>query len=179
MDKLTTSQRRIAKLILDKWKAELTKMDRHFDSIEANFDDLVSSMHLSEVPFELAEENINAAILEHYPQPHLAKTIWKGSKARKTTDKDFNTFFNDWKKAIHSEGKNVFYSYYKLPSEETANENGKSMGSMSSKEHRAQQRYAESFPIIDTSKIEIKIKKIIDQMEDDFLKAVSGDSKDE
>jgi len=175
MSKPTTSQRRIAKLILDRWKAELTKMDRSFDNIAANFDELVSNMYLAETPFELAEENINAGIIEHYPSEHLAKIIWKGNKAAKKIDKDFPTFYVDWKKAINSEGKQVFFSYYSLPSDETVNKNKKTTGSVSVKEHRAQRRYAESFPILDTSTIEVKIKKVIGDMEEDFMKTVLGE----
>lgn len=177
MSKITTSQRRTAKLILDRWKADLTKMDRHFESVASNFDELVQNMYLAEVPFELAEENINAAILEHYPSNRIAKAVWKGAKAKKQTDRDFGGYLTEWKEAINKEGKRVFYGRYKLPSDETVKENTKTSGSMSQKEYRTQRRYAESFPILDTSKIEVKIKGKIKEMEDDFLTAAGEDDE--
>jgi hypothetical protein len=179
MNNYTTSQRRTAKLILDRWKAELSAMDKTFNNVASNFDDLVSNMHLAEVPFELAEENMQAAILEHYPSSSIAKKVWSSTKARGGTDKDCGEFFSDWKKAISNEGKRVFYSYYKLSSDEVVKNNKKSTGSMSNKEHRAQQRYAESFPVLDTSQIDVKIKDTLDAMEKDFMKAVLGEDNDE
>lgn len=179
MPNYTTSQKRTAKLILDRWKAELSAMDRTFNSVGSNFDELISNLHLAETPFELAEECLNAAILEHYPTPSIAKRVWTATKARGGTDKDCNEFINDWKKAINNEGKRVFYSYYKLTSDEVVKNNQKPTGSMSSKEHRAQRRYAESFPLLDTSKIEVKIKDTLDSMEEDFMKAVVGEDSDE
>ncbi len=176
MSKITTSQRRTAKLILDRWKADLTQMNRSFDSVADNFDDLVSNMYLAEVPFELAEENINAAILEHYPSTQIAKMVWKNAKSKKQTDLDFSAYINEWKEAISKEGKRVFYGRYKLLSDKTVKENTKTSGSMSQKEYRAQRRYAESFPVLDTSKIEVKIKDKIEEMENDFMTAVTGEN---
>jgi len=137
-----------ANLIFDKWKADLKGMNRSRHHVEENFDLLFSEMKRSNISFEIAHQILSKAIIEHYPSSSMVNYIYK---TWKVADKNKNDFAEDWRQDIAAAAKRTFYSIYNI--EGTTQKEEKTYGGMSAVEYRKQLQYAESFPLLDWTKI--------------------------
>jgi hypothetical protein len=140
-----------ANLIFDKWKAELKEMDRTRANVDNNFDILFSNLKNSKISFETAHEILSKATIAHYPTDSVIDFVYKKTKGFGKTKQEYS---DEWKENISASAKRMFYSLYDIEGE--VKEDKKEYGSMSAKEYRLQRKHAESFPLIDWEKIELK-----------------------
>jgi|SRR5581483_176642 len=165
------SDETLANHILKKWEGELRSKDRGWDSVRPNFEELFFDLYKNNVPFEIAHGMLNQAIAAHFPNHFSANKTWnRVKKSEQYSGTTFKEFLDDWKKGIHDQGMEAFYSIYAPPAdktEETTKEETK-YGNMSQKEYRLQRRYAESFPILDTTELEKRLAQGMDNYEDFF-----------
>lgn len=145
---MATNSENKANLLFDRWKADLKEMDRSRKNVEANFDVLFTNLKDSNISFELAHQILAKAIIAHYPPAGAVDMVYKNWKGMGKTKQEF---LEDWKEDISAAAKRAFYSLYEIDGTEKKEE--KSYGGMSSIEYRKQLQYAESFPLLDWTKI--------------------------
>jgi hypothetical protein len=152
-----------SELIFEKWKADLVKKDRSHKNVEANFDELFSTLHRSKVPFDDAYLFLGKAVQQHYPSKDNVRYTYK--RIRMTMpSKTESDFEKSWKEDIDAAAKRVFYSLYPIDGE--AEKEEVQFGSMSPVEYRKQRQYADSFPRVDWEKIVWEIQPMDDLMDD-------------
>lgn len=174
--KTTSAQKRIVKLIYDRWKASLENRDKSVTQIGNNFDDLVNELHVSGIPFQLADDTINEAIVAHYPPVPIAKMVYRKGKAEgRLRDMDFDEFINGWRSKIKNDAKNAFYAYYQLESDtQVAQEKEKKYGSMSKTEYKKQRRHMDAMPVVDLEDIDPQLQQHIGELEAELKKALES-----
>lgn len=150
------SDNKLAKLIFERWAADLKDKDKTFKNVSSNFDELFYELWKGSVPFEAAHDIVREAVAEHLPSQSVAK--WTYKNARNNMGKTFQEYLDDWKKDIKSAAHQSFFSFYKL--EDESEQKVLEHGNMSEKEYIAQRRYADAFPEVDI----IAIKKQRDEM---------------
>lgn len=164
MDKNEDAKRN-ASLILEKWVASLPLKDRKNKSVPGNMDELFEKLSKADVPFEVAhDEVLPKAIKAHLPSPGVARAVYKRSKD--FTEHSEKEFIDSWHNSIRDAATESFYSFYQIKAEDNQ---PKRYGGLTLKDHRAQQRYVESFETVNVSEIEAKIKELADMNIDEIL----------
>jgi hypothetical protein len=164
-------------LIFQEWSASLKSKDRSKAAVPSNFEELFEKLKNSGVPFEDAHALLPKAVKAHQPIAAVARNSYKKIKSvAKNFDKSEKEFVDEWNKSIEDVGTQTFFDIYPLPRLDEDNE-PKQYGNMSAKEYKAQRKYADQFPVLDTSELE---KRMRDQEYDldieDMLKTVLGDN---
>lgn len=144
--------KKIAELILHKWKVELKSKDRTKANIGNNFDELIDSWKSAEVPVDMASDLMKQAVKEHFPIRGVAKAVYRRNK-KMLRDTSEDEYIANWCEMIESEAYQVFYLYYPIdvPKKQVV-----SYGSMSKQEHMRQMAYANTHP-------DINIRKLIEK----------------
>ena len=140
--------RRQAKLLFEQWRAGLADKDRSHNRLTENFDDLFFELDRNNIEFEIAHEYLDLAIAAHLPDKKTLRYTYKRTKGFGMSEDDFH---EGWKTKIRDTATNVFYSRYPLDTPEKEESNNPS--GMSKDEYLRQRRYANSFPVLDLSKI--------------------------
>jgi hypothetical protein len=162
-----------ANLIFDKWKAELKELDRSRANVESNFDSLFTNLKASKISFDTAYAILSKAITAHYPNQSVIDNVYRRVKI---SGKPKQEFADEWKENIAAGAKRIFYSLYDIDGE--TKEEKKEYGSMSAREYRLQRKHAESFPLIDWEKIEIKPMSVDDIKElENLVKGFGGNDE--
>lgn len=143
-------------LIFTEWKASLHSKDRSHKGVRPNFEELYEKWKRADASFEdLYETWLPRAIKAHLPSPSLARNMYKKFKrVIPSFDKTEKEFVEDWSKSIESTATETFFEYFPVPRLDEDDDEPKVFGSMSAKEYRAQRKYAEQFPILDTTELE-------------------------
>ena len=149
------SDKRRARLIFDRWKADLTKKDRRFNKLAENFDELFFDMYNSSISFETAHEFIKDAAVAHSPNHSLAKRVYQGME--KKTGKAFEDFYKDWRESIGTQATSSFFNWFSIDGEKKED---MSFGNMSPQEYSKQRKYAEQFPRVDLEKLREQLKAV-------------------
>lgn len=161
-----------AQLIFEKWKAELRSKDRSRKAVPGNFDELFEELKRDGVDFQTAHDILPKAIKAHQPSASLAKKFYKELKKASNFSKTEQEFIDDWNQSISDAGTESFYSFFDLKKEVKDDDEPKVFGNMSAREYRAQRKYAESFPVIDTNELEERLRAFSQyniEDEDDLL----------
>lgn len=141
------SEQKRAKLVFEEWKAGLADMDRSHANLLGNFDMLFENMIYSNISFDIAESFLDEAITAHLPSKYIIKLTFKKRRDKTQTEQEF---FTEWKRLITDRAKQAFFLRYPLKIEKP---DTSATGAMSRDEYVKQRRYADSFPLIDLSKI--------------------------
>lgn len=167
-------------LILTEWIASLRTRDRTHKNVRPNFEDLFEKWKNIDASFdELYETYLPKAIKAHQPVPAVARNAYKKLNQITKLDRSEKEFIEEWNKTIEDTGTSSFFEFFPPPIADQDNE-PKVYGNMSAKEYRAQRRYAEQFPILDTTELEKRWENQQYNLDiDDMLKAVLGSDKDE
>jgi len=144
------SDKRRAKQIYDRWKSGLINLDKSYNNISNNFDNLFFELYSASVVFDVAEDFIKDATAAHMPSLPIAKRTYSVMSSKTTKHATFNEFYKSWKDGITDKAKNSFYSFFSLEGDE---EEEKKFGSMSKQEYTKQRKYAEQFPPLDINAI--------------------------
>lgn len=149
-----------AELLFLKWKTDLATMDRSSASVESNFFILFSQMCLRSIPIDNALKILPRAIKAHQPSDTVLKRTWFLLDPAKKKKRKYDSFCEDWLQSIENKGNNAFFEAYptwmseETPEQEDDTSAPKMYGNMSEREYKLQRKYAESFPILDTSELE-------------------------
>lgn len=159
---MSNAEEKKAGLIFDKWKAELKEKDRSRSNVESNFDSLFSTLKESKVGFDVAHQILPKAIIAHHPNQSVIDNVYKRVKI---SGKPKQEFADEWKENIAAGAKRIFYSLYDIDGVEKDDEEEKKYGSMSAKEYRLQRKHAESYPLLDWTKIKLEPMSVDDLIE--------------
>jgi hypothetical protein len=156
-------------LIFDEWKANLKSKDRAASAVTGNFDELFEELKRANATFDEAHSILPKAIKAHLPPPAVAKNTYKLSKTNpKVASYSEKEFIEQWHQDINDKGTASFFDIFPRPKVDTDDDGEpKVYGQMSAKEYRAQRRYADSFPRLDTAALErAMITQTYNPMED-------------
>lgn len=169
-------------LIFEEWKANLKQKDRSAGAVTGNFEELFDELKRANATFDEAHSVLPKAIKAHQPAPSLARNIYKSSKSNPkvagTTEKEF---IDRWNEDIESKGTAAFFDLFPRPKLDTDDDGEpKVYGQMSAKEYRAQRRYADSFPVLNTEALERAMVRgdSYNPLEDPDLEDILGDKDD-
>lgn len=153
MSKLGTKEQNKADLIFDRWKAELKEMDRSRANVYNNFELLFVTLDDSKVSFEVAHQILSKAIEAHYPSKSVVDNVYRRLKPM-LNGKTKQEYEAEWRENISAAGKRAFYDLYNIDG--ASEQEDKKFGSMSSAEYKKQRKYADSYPVLDWTKIKIE-----------------------
>lgn len=163
------SDKKVAKLIFDQWKSDLSNKDRSSKNMYNNFDELFYSMNMSDVIFDVAHDYLKQAVHAHTPTKFVAKRVYSNLKHQ--LDKTFEEFSEDWREHIKDTANQAFFAWYSI--EGTSNEE-RQFGQMSPREYSMQRKDVERFPHVDLADV---LRQQKEMMSEDFedLEVPSGD----
>lgn len=144
-------------LILEKWIASLKFKDRSFGNVANNFEELFEELKVADATFEEAHAILAKAIKAHLPAPAVARNAYKSLKAIGKVDLSFQEYIEEWHKSISDVATDSFYVWYPIETDDEDKE-PPVYGNMSVKEYRKQRAYADSFPTLDTTELETRMK---------------------
>lgn len=135
---------------LVEWIALLKSKDRSRKSVRPNFEELFQKFKDLGATFEdLYETYLPKAIKAHQPLASTGRAIYKQLKQKAAIDKTEKEFLEEWNASIEATGTEVFFEFFPATPADHDPE-PKVYGSMSATEYRAQRRYADQFPTLDT-----------------------------
>lgn len=138
-------------LSLVEWIANLKSRDRSRKSVRPNFEELFQKWKELGATFdEVYETYLPKAIKAHQPLPSIARSTYKTLKSK--IEKSEKEFIEEWNNSIEGTGQEVFFEFFPATTIDKDDE-PKVYGNMSAKEYKAQRRYAEQFPILDTTEL--------------------------
>jgi hypothetical protein len=170
---------KLLELALVEWIALLKSRDRSRTHVRTNFEDLFQKWKDLEGSFDdLYETLLPKAIKAHQPLPSIARSTYKTLKSR--IDKTEKEFIDEWNSSIEATGQEAFFEFFPAVAFDKDDE-PKVYGNMSATEYRAQRRYADQFPTLDTTEL---VKAWREQKQynpaiDDQLENILGSKKDE
>lgn len=142
-----------AELIFDRWQADLKEMDRSRSKVEGNFELLFVTLDESKISFEIAHQILDKAIKAHYPPLSAIDNTYRRLKPM-LSGKTKQEFLDEWKDNIGAAAKRAFYGLFSIDG--VAEQEDKKFGSMSASEYKKQRKHAESYPVLDWTKIKIE-----------------------
>lgn len=169
-------------LAFEQWAASLKSRDRTQKSVRPNFEELFETWKKIDCTFDdLHESHLPKAIKAHLPNDSIIrKSHDKFSKIIPNFDKSLKEFKDEWVKSISDTATEAFFEYFPPPILDDEDPEPKVYGNMSMKEYKAQRRYAEQFPVIDTTDLEERWKNQEYNLDiEDLIKHVLGEKTDE
>lgn len=166
----------VLELLLQQWIASLKTKDRSAAAVSGNFEELFESLKNSGATFEEAHEILPKAVKAHQPVASLTRAQYKNLKKKVFDfDKTEKEFTEEWNRSIDDKGTAAFFEFFPLPKMDEDGE-PKVYGNMSAKEYKAQRRYAEQFPVLDTTELEKRMNEREYNLDiEDMLKHVLGE----
>ena len=141
---------KLIELVLVEWIAALKSKDRSRKSVRPNFEELFQKWKDLDAGFDdLYETYLPKAIKAHQPLSSVARSTYKSLKQKTLIDKTEKEFIEEWNSSIEGTGTEVFFEFFPATPIDHDPE-PKVYGSMSATEYRAQRRYAEQFPLLNT-----------------------------
>lgn len=141
---------KLIEIALVEWVAKLKSRDRSRKAVRPNFEDLFQKWKDLGAGFDdLYEAYLPKAIKAHQPLASVARSMYKQIKMKTTIDKTEKEFCEEWNASIEAIGTEVFFEFFPATPVDHDPE-PKVYGNMSATEYRAQRRYADQFPTLDT-----------------------------
>lgn len=142
-----------AELIFDRWKADLKEMDRSRHMVQGNFELLFCTLDESKISFEHAHNILSKAIKAHYPPSGAVDSTYRRLKPM-LNGKTKQEFVDEWRDNIADAAKRSFYGIYDIDGASKQEE--KKYGSMSAAVYKKERAHAETYAILDWTKIDIQ-----------------------
>lgn len=142
-----------AGLIFDRWKADLKEMDRSRGQVQGNFELLFVTLDESKISFDVAHELLDKAIKAHFPPSGAVDNTYRRLKPM-LNGKTKQEFLDDWKENIDAAAKRAFFGLFSIDG--VAEPEEKKYGSMSAAVYKKERAHAETYPILDWTKIKIE-----------------------
>ena len=163
-------------LIYEEWKANLRSKDKSAGSVSSNFEELFEELKKAGITFDEAHDILSKAIKAHQPPLALAKNTYKACKSNpKIGCYSEKEFIDRWNDDIASKATEAFFSLYPREKiKDPEDSEPKVYGNMSAKEYKAQRKYADQYPILNTAALEKKmLSESYNPLED--IKNILGD----
>jgi len=146
-------------IIFEEWKANLRSKDRSAVAVSSNFEELFEELKKAGITFDEAHGLLSKAIKAHQPDNGLAKNVWKQFKHNpKIGCYSEKEFIDRWNSDIASKATEAFFSLYPREKiKDPEDSEPKVYGNMSAKEYKAQRKYADQYPILNTAALEKKM----------------------
>ena len=146
-------------LIYEDWKASLKTRDRSAGSVSSNFEDLFEKLRSAGATFAEAHPMLPKATKAHQPPPALAKATYRNLRSNpKIAIYSEKEFIDQWNQDIADKATNAFFSVFPVPkNKDQEDDEPKVYGNMSVKEYKAQRRYSDQFPVLNTEELEKKM----------------------
>jgi hypothetical protein len=147
--------------------------------VRPNFEELFQQWKDLDGSFDDTYETLlPKAIKAHLANPSKIRDVYKTLKSK--MDKTEKEFADEWNQSIESAAHDVYFEFFPAVPLDKDDE-PKVYGNMSATEYRAQRRYAEQFPILDTTEL---VKAWREQKQynpevDDKLENILGGKSDE
>jgi hypothetical protein len=164
------SDPKIAKMVFNKWRAELAKkapMERTIMKADANLEDLFYQMSTYGVEFDEAQDYVMEAAAAHMPSYMVAENVFKKIKAS-TPGLNKAEFIASWKHEMEEKANAAFHTFYQIPGAEAKVED---TGSMSAKEYALQRQHADSYKELtkeELDELEAKRQRFLEEDVDDL-----------
>ena len=144
---------KIIEIAFVEWVAMLKSRDRSRKAVRPNFEDLFQKWKDAGATFDdLYEIYLPKAIKAHQPVPSVARNIYKQLRQKAMIDKTEKEFIEEWNASIEGTGTEAFFEFFPaLPVDHDPEP--KIFGGMSATEYRAQRRYADQFPTLNTAEL--------------------------
>ena len=137
-------------IVFVEWVALLKSRDRSRKGVRPNFEELFQKFKDIGASFDdLYETYLPKAVKAHQPLASTARAIYKQLRAKTHLDKTEKEFVEEWNASIEATGTEVFFEFFPATQADHDPE-PKVYGNMSATEYRAQRRYADQFPTLDT-----------------------------
>lgn len=165
-------------LTLVEWIAVLKSKDRSRKNVRPNFEELFQKWKDLDASFDdLYETLLPKAIKAHQPLASVARNQYKILKSK--IDKTEKEFVDEWNDSIEGTGQEVFFEFFPATTLDRDDE-PKVYGNMSATEYKAQRRYADQFPTLNTDEL---VKRWREQQEynldvEDTLENVLGEDNE-
>lgn len=141
---------KLIEITLVEWIASLKSRDRSHKNVRPHFEELFQTWKDHGAGFDdLYETYLPKAIKAHQPLPSVARTVYKKLKSITSIDKTEKEFIDEWNDSIEGTGTETFFEFFPATPADHDPE-PKVYGNMSATEYRAQRRYADQFPTLDT-----------------------------
>jgi hypothetical protein len=141
---------KLIEVILSEWTANFQNGDKSTKGAKTRFTDLFQKWKNAGAAFEdLYDTYLPKAIKVHLPKARVLKDTYV--KFGKKTGKSFQEYTDEWNAKINSDATEIFFEFFPIPSEDDGEP--KVYGNMSASEYRAQRRYADQFPILNTKEL--------------------------
>lgn len=170
---------KVLELTLVEWIANLKSRDRSRKHVRSNFEELFQKWKDLDASFDdLYETYLPRVIKAHQPLASVARNTYKTLKSK--VDKTEKEFIDEWNASIEGTGQEVFFEFFP-PTTIDKDDEPKVFGNMSATEYRAQRRYADQFPTLNTTEL---VKAWREQKQynpevDDKLENILGGGSDE
>ena len=165
------TDKRVAKLIYDQWKSDLSNKDRSSKNMYNNFDELFYSMSMSDVEFDVAHSYLKEAIHAHAPNKFIAKRVYEGLKHQ--IDKTFDEFCIDWREHIKDTANQAFFAWFTI---DGGSKEERQFGNMSPREYSLQRKDVERFPHVNLMDILRQQEEILTEDYEDLEVPDGGNS---
>lgn len=142
---------KLIELALVEWIANFKSGSKKTKDARAKFEELFQKWKDLDATFDdLYETYLPKAIKAHQPLPSVARNVYKNIQNKMgKTEKEF---IEEWNDSIEATGTEVFFEFFPATPVDHDPE-PKVYGSMSATEYRAQRRYADQFPTLDTTEL--------------------------
>ena len=142
---------KIIDITFAQWSARFNSSDKKTKSARTNFEELFQTWKDLGASFDdLYETYLPKAIKVHQPISSIAKATYKKNKS--STSKTEKEFIDEWNASIEATGQDVFFEFFPAVPLDKDDE-PKVFGNMSATEYRAQRRYADQFPTLNTAEL--------------------------
>jgi hypothetical protein len=149
--------------------------------VRPNFEELFQKWKDIDSSFDdLYEAWLPKAVKAHQPVPSVARASYKKLKQTiRELDKTEKEFIEEWNKSIEDTATETFFEFFPPPKLDEDTE-PKVFGNMSAREYKAQRRYAEQFPTLDTTELEKRWNEQQYNLDiEDLMKNILGEDSDE
>jgi hypothetical protein len=145
-------------LIFQQWVASLQGRDRTRNAIQANFEDLFSSLKAEGLSLEGAYEYLGKATKAHQPTDSLVRNVYRKLKVAGRSMPPEKEFQESWCKDIADKANAAFFSIYPVEVKEPEPEDPIVHGSMTLKEYKAQRTHADAYPRLDLEEFQKRMR---------------------
>ena len=133
------------------WKANFKTGDKKTKNARINFETIFQTWKDLGATFDdLYDTYLPKVIKVHQPTPSKMKDVYNKLEAKRFSS--LQEWSEEWLESIEATGQEVFFEYFQaVPVDH--DDGPKVYGNMSAAEHRAQRRYADQFPELDTREL--------------------------
>jgi hypothetical protein len=138
-------------IALTEWTASFNTGSKKTKDARAKFEELFLNWKQAGATFEdLYETYLPKAIKIHLPKPSVVKEVYR--RLPNKMGKTEREFHEDWNEKIEATGTELFFEFFPATPIDHDPE-PKTHGNMSATEYRAQRRYADQFPTLNTTEL--------------------------